>query len=277
MAIADRTRKVLWGRSGNRCAICRRVLVVDATPTDDESLVGEECHIVSGKNQGPRHDVTFPAGGLDEPENLILLCRVHHKMVDDQHETYTAEVLLRLKAKHEKWVSSRLSEERRQPRARVRRIKENIPSHLMRLTSGRDIMAVVEGACAFSFDHEEPRSEAEVDLFRAFLQEAKDWGDLSGELEAGDRVQAVFRLTTLLRELEESGFWVFGDREMQRLEGGHEPPAPWPVAILRVMRPTNPKIIRVDLGAVQYPPEHRGRAAGAAGDAGEVLEDPHGH
>ena len=47
MAINDKTRKVLWGRSGNRCAICRRELVLDATTVDDVSVVGEECHIVS--------------------------------------------------------------------------------------------------------------------------------------------------------------------------------------------------------------------------------------
>src|SRR5262249_10495588 len=81
MAIADKARKILWGRSGNRGAICRRELVIDATATDDESVVGEECHIVSAQGQGPRHDPVFPAENLDKPENLILLCRVHHKMV----------------------------------------------------------------------------------------------------------------------------------------------------------------------------------------------------
>lgn len=135
---------------------------------------------------------------LDEPENLVLLCRVHHKMVDDQHETYTADVLRALKASHQRWVSSSLTEDRSRPRLRIRRIRGNIPSHLMRLTSGREIMAVVEGAHSFSFDHEEPRSEAEVDLLSQFLQEAQDWGDLSGELEAGDRVRASHRLSTFL-------------------------------------------------------------------------------
>ena len=93
MPISDKTRKILWGRSGNKCAICRHSLVVDATGTDDESVIGDECHIVSGKSLGPRHDPQFPADRLNEPENLILLCRVHHKMVDDQYETYSTDVL----------------------------------------------------------------------------------------------------------------------------------------------------------------------------------------
>lgn len=244
----DKTRKILWGRSGNRCAVCRRELVIDAAPADDESIVGDECHIVSGKEQGPRHDPAFPAERLDKPENLILLCRVHHKMVDDQYETYTVEVLRKLKANHEKWVSSALAgNDKHPPSVRVRRIKGNIPSHLIRLTSGRDVMQIVGDSFAFSFEHDEPKSEAEVELIRGLLQEAQDWGDLWSDLETGDRVKAVFRMSTLLRELEEAGFGVFGGREVRRLEGGMGAPSPFPVAILKVTRGTNPEIMKVNL------------------------------
>ncbi len=93
MPISDKTRKILWGRSGNRCAVCRLELVVDRTSADDESVVGEECHIISEKGRGPRNDPAFPADQIDKPENLILLCCVHHKMIDDQYETYTVELL----------------------------------------------------------------------------------------------------------------------------------------------------------------------------------------
>lgn len=246
MAATEKTRKILWGRSGNRCVMCRRELIVAATPADDESVVGDEAHIASAAGQGPRHDPEYPSDRLDEPANLILLCRVHHKMVDDQHETYTADMLRRLKANHEKWVSSSLCEVSPRSHIRVRRVRENIPSHLVRLTSGREIMTVVDGAYGFSFDHEEPQSQTEVDLLSEFLQEAQDWGDLSGELEAGDRVRAGHRLSTLLQELEAAGFWVFGGREIRRLEGGREPPSPWPVAILEVVRTISPEIVCID-------------------------------
>jgi len=170
-------------------------------------------------------------------------------MVDDQCETYTVEVLSKLKANHEKWVSSTLAENKEVLPVRVRRIKENIPSHLIRLTSGQDIMKVVGNSSGFSFDHDEPQSAAEVELLSGFLQETQDWGDLSSELDAGDRVKAAYRLSTLIQELEEAGFWVFGGREVQRLEGGVGPPSSFPVAILRVARATNSEIIQVDLRA----------------------------
>ena len=214
---------------------------------DDESVVGDECHIVSAKPQGPRNDPVFPNDRLDEPENLILLCRVHHKMVDDQYETYTIELLQKLKVNHEKWVSSNLADKKQPPPVRIRRIKENIPTHLVRLTSGGDVMAIVGDASAFSFEHDEPQSEAEVELLSQFLQEAQDWGELSYDFEAGERVKAAYRMSELLREVEEAGFLVFGGRETRRLEGGDGPSSAFPVAILKVIRSTNPEIIKVNL------------------------------
>jgi hypothetical protein len=249
MPITDKTRKILWGRSGNRCAMCRWELVIDATSADDESVVGEECHIVSRKGQGPRHDPAFPNERLDDPENLILLCRVHHKMVDDQFEKYTVALLLELKRNHEKWVSETLSERTQQARVRVVRVQKNIPTHLVRVTTGKEVFSIVNGACASAFEHDEPQSEAEADLFAGFFQEAEDWGDISDDLDAAGRVRAAYRLSNLIRELEEAGFWVFAGREVRRIEGGVEPPSPFPVAIVRIARSTHPEIIRVNMEA----------------------------
>src|SRR5581483_11002909 len=214
---------------------------------DNESVVGDECHIISGKGHGPRHDPTFPPEHLEEPNNLILLCRVHHKMVDDQYETYTIDVLRTLKTNHEVWVSSTLTEQKPVPPVRVKRVKENIPDNLIRLLSGRSIFEVINGASAFAFDHDELNSEAEVELVGGFLQLAQDYGDLSGELEAGHRVEATFEMGSCLKELEEAGFWVFGGREVRLIEGGVSSSSRFPIAILHVLRTNNPGIFKVDL------------------------------
>lgn len=250
MAISDKTRKILWGRSGNRCAICRHELVVNATASDDESVVGDECHIVSGKGLGPRYDAAFPVDQLDDPDNLMLLCRLHHKMVDDQHETYTIDLLRKLKVNHENWVSSTLTGLQTPPPLRIRQIKENIPSHLVRLILGKDLLAVIDGANAFAVDHDELKSQTEVDLIAGFLQEAQEYGDLSDDLEAGARVKLAFEMTKRLEELDRAGFWVFGWREVRRLEGGIGTPSPFPVAILQVHRASNPEIIKVNLNEI---------------------------
>jgi hypothetical protein len=108
MPISVKTQKMLWGRAASRCAICLLELVMDASETDDESVVGEACHIVAEKLDGPRGQSELATGKRDKYDNLILLCNVHHKQVDDQVGTYTVEKLHDLKKKHEKWVRDSL-------------------------------------------------------------------------------------------------------------------------------------------------------------------------
>jgi hypothetical protein len=247
MGISDKCRKVLWGRSGNRCAICKHELVAGATAQDSESIVGDECHIISSKPTGPRHDPSYPMDQLDEYENLILLCRIHHKMVDDQSETYSADILRQIKSNHEVWVSQKLSDKSQAPKPlKVRRVKQNIPSYLARLTSGKQVLDLVTGALACSMDHDELESESEVALVGGFLQTIQDWGDIGDDLDPAQRVSIAFQLTQSLRELESAGFLVFGGQEVQLLEGGIQTEASdWPVSIIRVLRKDNKEIVQV--------------------------------
>lgn len=243
MAISDKSRKLLWGRSGNRCAICRRELIIEATANDDESVVGDECHIVSGQAGGPRHDPDFPKSLLDEPENLLLLCKTHHKLVDDQHETYTVDLLQRLRSNHEGWVSETLSKEGQQPAPiRVRRVKDNIPAMLVRICSGQDLLRTTDDALALAIENDEPTNEAEMELIGSFFQELQDWNDLKNDLGAAERIRQEFRFSERLKELEDAGFWLFAAREVRRLDGGIGQPAPFPVPILRLVRSSDPSI-----------------------------------
>jgi hypothetical protein len=56
MSISLKTHKKLWGYSANRCSFdnCRKELVVDTFETDDYYTVGDEAHIISDKQKGPR-------------------------------------------------------------------------------------------------------------------------------------------------------------------------------------------------------------------------------
>ena len=82
---------------------------MDATLQNDYSVVGDECHIVSGKPNGPRYESEFPVDVIDSYSSLILLCRVHHKIIGDQPETFTADILGQLKANHERWIADALA------------------------------------------------------------------------------------------------------------------------------------------------------------------------
>jgi hypothetical protein len=99
--------------------MCRRELVMDATETDDESLVGEAAHIVAESAAGPRGASPLTPEQRDKYANLILLCNVDHKVVDDQFNEYTVERLSTLKQQHEAWVGA--SSDSTQPRSETTR------------------------------------------------------------------------------------------------------------------------------------------------------------
>jgi len=82
--------------------------VLDETGIDPASVVGDECHIASQGSQGPRAG-SSDLEMVDEYENLLLLCKVDHKRVDDQPNFYTPVKLRAIKEAHEAWVHACLS------------------------------------------------------------------------------------------------------------------------------------------------------------------------
>jgi hypothetical protein len=110
MSISIKTHKMLWGRSGNICAFpdCKKELVMDETETDDSSIIGEEAHIVAQKEDGSRGVSDLTPEQRDKYDNLILLCSIHHKLIDDQPNCYTVEKIKEYKKTHEDWIKSSL-------------------------------------------------------------------------------------------------------------------------------------------------------------------------
>ncbi len=93
------TVKRLFALSGNLCAFpkCQSSLVDSLSG----SIVGEICHIRGKMPGAPRYDATQSNEQRHGFDNLILLCNVHHKIVDDDYIAYTVERLLQLKQQHE--------------------------------------------------------------------------------------------------------------------------------------------------------------------------------
>ncbi|WP_263840622.1 HNH endonuclease [Salinibacter sp.] len=87
---------------------CKQPLIEDETRTDDPSVIGEEAHIVARKQDGPRGNSELTSEERDRFDNLILLCRNHHKTIDDQVEKYTVKRLKSIKKKHFAWVDENL-------------------------------------------------------------------------------------------------------------------------------------------------------------------------
>lgn len=228
VAISTKTRKTLWARAAGRCALCKTRLVEPGEGEDDNAIVGDECHIRSKERNGPRFDVSLDHQQRDSESNLILLCKTHHKLVDDQVSKFDWITLTFLKAIHEDWVERVLH---------VSHTKAGMDNKAIvrRLKSGKEVVDVIANALAFDFNHDEISSEEEADLVGGFLQNAQDCGDLYAELEAADRVRTALAFKIDLESLEAHGFGVFGSQEISRVVFGSFEEM-WPVAYLRVVR-----------------------------------------
>jgi len=92
-----KTLKLLFARSGNKCAFPRCAVAI----IDGNTVIGEVCHIKGEKPGAARYDANQTAAERHAYDNLILLCRNHHRVIDDDEEAYTVERLHKMKSDHE--------------------------------------------------------------------------------------------------------------------------------------------------------------------------------
>lgn len=62
---------------------------------------GDFAHIIPSSANGPRGYEDAGDYEVNSPENRILLCKKHHKLVDDNERNYPAELLRKMKRQHE--------------------------------------------------------------------------------------------------------------------------------------------------------------------------------
>jgi hypothetical protein len=204
--------------------------VEEGTELSDESVVGDECHLIGEKPSAARGHLGVGRDDLDEYPNLVLLCKVHHKLVDDQPETYPVERLREMKAAHEKWVQQTLGSK---PSGKLPHL-----ALLTRMQTGKELCNLLDGAHAFLLDHDEPETVEEAKLIGGFLQIVQDLGDIWSDMESSEHVETSFSLTKELKEVEGAGFLVFGTAERRRMRSGDKV-FDCPTVVVTVVRPTN--------------------------------------
>jgi hypothetical protein len=94
----------LWVRAGGRCQLCNAYLLEDELTMLTVNL-GELAHNVGRKQSAasPRGLDLLPIDQRNLAENLLLLCAMHHKVIDDKvaRGEFTVDELRRIKARHE--------------------------------------------------------------------------------------------------------------------------------------------------------------------------------
>lgn len=211
--------------------------------------MGDECHIVSSAKNGPRYDPLYAATEFDGLSNLLLLCRVHHKLIDDQSETYTAELLRTIKANHEQWVESRLKEQPGIPPVRIRRIKSEIPTQLPVIESGKELLNLAVDCHGAYNDYSDDLTEDETELVGGFIQNVSDWADLASGFEPIERIRAAKAIDEEIKNLRDHGFLVFAAVERQQMEGGVSGKSSFRVLHLTVKRKSDPRVLTPDAEA----------------------------
>lgn len=123
------TRMVVWGRAAGRCSYpnCGKQLDGDLITGDLRKNHALLAHIVASDPKGPRGDQVLSLQLSDDPDNLMLMCAVHHDEIDDRNklDIYTVETLLDMKRRHEERIARAL-EFPHAPRAHILRISAAI-------------------------------------------------------------------------------------------------------------------------------------------------------
>jgi len=89
--------------------MCRERLIYEEDDSGDSSLVGEVAHIVGEKKCAARGDDPLPLDNRNAPENLLLLCRKHHKIIDDLELEYTVQKLQAIRSEYLCWLDTCLA------------------------------------------------------------------------------------------------------------------------------------------------------------------------
>lgn len=111
--ISSKTSKIVWGRAAGRCQYrnCGDDLIGDLVSNRHNIAFGEQAHVIGAKEKGPRGDPILSQELQDDPDNILLLCKKHHRIIDEQWRdgSYRVDELRSMKRDHESIVRAALS------------------------------------------------------------------------------------------------------------------------------------------------------------------------
>jgi len=102
--VLEATRCILWGQAGGRCEFpgCNKLLL-EHSVTSKVVNFADVAHVVGFREHGPRGKGKRPAA-IHALENLMLMSPDCHKLIDDNPDDFTREMLTDFKREHEKRI-----------------------------------------------------------------------------------------------------------------------------------------------------------------------------
>jgi hypothetical protein len=214
-------------------------------------VFGEEAHIVAQGRKGPR---AGSVADVDSYDNLILLCRKHHKQVDDQVGYYTVDRMKELKRAHEEWVATLGEPTGPGPIRLVPDPTRPLRKTLTIITTGSALWRFVEGSHGFYANSPDGLSDEQADLIDGFFEGLRDWGDIAGEIDSFRAKRDACRyFDGYIKDLAEAGFIVGARERSLLLTGGIDAqPSPWRAYDIEVHLMDDAQIVDADGKAVRF-------------------------
>lgn len=228
MAISLTDRKRLWGKAGNLCAICKNKLFSDDIISDSEVNIGEECHIISEQKNGPRHKSGLE--NYDEYNNLLLLCRNDHKIVDSLPEVWTEELLRYVKTNHELNIGEGIKKQFDSKQ------NETKPRFLSLITQGKQLIDLAEGVFASRIDYDVDDEKSVNEVIAALLQDSIDFGEILDHMSIMQKIEAGNTLQVYIDQLHGWGYNVYSERSNRKVRSVSGETMIWPVITIVVKR-----------------------------------------
>src|SRR4051812_8852426 len=121
--IPPRVQNVVWGRAAGRCqyAGCNRLLIGEQISGARNANKSYIAHVVGDSPEGPRGDPILSPKLAHDPDNLMLVCDEHHRVIDrEMVDAHSVDVLRQMKRRHEDRICT------------VGGIDEDLGSHVIR-------------------------------------------------------------------------------------------------------------------------------------------------
>lgn len=119
------------------------------------------------------------------------------------------------------------------------------PKFLMRITSGKELLNIISDSHGSRLDFDEVENEKEAEYIGGVLQDIFDYGEISGMVEIYDKVKMSLGLTEIIKDLEEKGYYLFGERNIESLKFENGSVGNWNVATLIVRKKESGEIINI--------------------------------
>jgi hypothetical protein len=104
-------------------------------------------------------------------------------------------------------------------------------------------MNILSNAMGYSVDYDNIISKDEADYIGSTLQTFVDYGEISSDLEIQDKINIGLEFDNKIKELDEKGYFIFGEKSVEDYRGIKN----FPIATLLIKRKNSEEIIKVSL------------------------------